>query len=227
MSQDEHTLNKFDVEIEEIRACTLRMGGLVEIQFHDAIQALRDTNSNHARQIIDKDKAVNQLEVEIDALCCNAIACYKPTANDLRLIISVTKIIVHLERIGDEAKKIAQITERRAYSNHLTLTRFQRINHVIELTQILLKDVLDSFARLEPIQSDKIFNINHTVKSEIDNILRQVIQSMTENTHNISTSLDFLLVTKTIERINDHAKSIADLVMHASSRYKESNALIH
>ena len=183
------------------------------------MQALRKSNANNARQIIDQDQRVNLLEVEIDALCCNAIARYKPTASDLRLIVTSTKIIVHLERIGDEVKKIANMTERRAQQYQLAIPRFTEINHATKLTQSMLKDVLDSYARLDPIAARRLIDRNDLVKEEFDCILRHLIEFMTENPHTISTSLDFFLITKAIERISDHVKFIAELVLKTSNRY--------
>jgi len=221
MPQDEHILKRFDNELKSIRTRTLEMGGLVEMQFKQAMHALRESNAYLARKIIDQDQRVNLLEVEIDALCCNALACHKPTASDLRLIITATKIIVHLERIGDEAKKIAHMTERRAHSHHLAIPRFSKINHATELTQVTLKDVLDSFARLDPVSAGKLMDRNDTVKEELDSTLRHLVEYMTENPHTISTSLEFFLITKAIERISDHVKFIAELVIEASNRYDD------
>jgi len=219
MSQDEHTLKRFDIELTAIRSHILEMGGLVEMQFKQAMQALRKSNAYLARNIIDQDQRVNRLEVEIDALCCNAIACYKPTASDLRMLVTATKIIVHLERIGDESKKIAHMAERRAYQCHLAMPRFNEINHATELTRDMLKDVLDSFARYDPIAARKLINRSDLVKEEFDSILRHLIEFMTENPHTISTSLEFLLITKAIERISNHVKFVAELVMESSNRY--------
>lgn len=165
MTQDEHTLKRFDNELQTIRAHILKMAGLVEIQFIDAVHALSKSNTNLARRIIDQDQRVNRLEVDIDALCCNAIACYKPTASDLRLLVTATKIIVHLDRIGDEAKKIAHMTERRAQQYHLAMPRLSEINHVTELAREMLKDVLDSYARLDPASARKIIDRNDLVKN--------------------------------------------------------------
>lgn len=219
MTQDEHTLKRFDIELEAIRSHTLKMGGLVEMQFIHAIQALSTSNAYLARQTIDQEHQVNRLELEIDALCCNAIACYKPAASDLRLIITATKIIVHLERIGNESKKIAHMAERRAQQYQLAMPRFSEINHATELTQVMLKDVLDSFARLDPVMARKVIDRNDLAKEEFDIILRHLVEFMTENPHTISTSLEFFFITKAIERISDYVKFIAELVMEASNRY--------
>lgn len=222
MSQDEHTLKRFDTELQAIRALILEMGELVEIQFKHAMQALSNSNANLARHIIDQDQQVNRLEVEIDALCCNAIACYKPTASDLRSIVTATKIIMHLERIGDETKKIAHISERRAHQYHLEMPRLSEIRHANELTMESLKDVLDSFARLDFISAQKVIDRIGLGKENFESILRNLVEFMTDHPHTISTSLEFLLVTKAIERISYHVKFIAELVMESSSRYYDT-----
>jgi len=197
----------------------MNMGELVEMQFKHAMQALSNSNANLARHIIDQDQQVNRLEVEIDALCCNAIACYKPTASDLRSIVTSTKIIMHLERIGDEAKKIAHISERRAHQYNLAMPRFLEISHATESILESLRDVLDSFALLDFISAQKVIDRIGLGKENFENILRNLVEFMTDHPHTISTSLEFLLVTKAIERINDHVKSIAELVMESSNRY--------
>jgi len=219
MAQNEHTLKRFDNELETICAHIMQMGGLVERQFIDAMQALCYSNASLARKVIDQDKQVNQFEVEIDALCCNALACYSPTASDLRRIVTATKIIVHLERIGDEAKKIAHITERRTRHYHLAMPRFAEIKLVAKQTQEILKEVLDSYARQDSLSACNIIVRHDMAKAEFDGILRQLIKFMTETPHTISTSLDFFLITKAIERIGDHVKYVAELVAQPSNRY--------
>lgn len=221
MQHSEHTLTRFDNELEAILTRVMEMGGLVEMQYKNAMQALSTSNANLARHIIDQDHQVNQLEVEIDAKCCNAIACYTPTASDLHLIITATKVAAHLERIGDEAKKIAHMTERRAHQYQLAMPRFLEINRVTKLTQIMLKDALDSFARIEPVSARDVILRSDLLKEEFVTILRHLIEFMTENPHTISTSLEFFLITKAIERISDHIKSIAELVIEVPNRYHD------
>ena len=218
MLPDTHTLQRFDNELEAIRSNILMMGGLVELQFISAMQALSKTDAHLARQIIDQDQRVNQLEVETDALCCNTIARFNPAANDLRVIVTATKITVHLERIGDEAKKIAHVTERRAQQYHPGIPRFVEIKHATDLTQSMLKEVLDSYARQEPIPASKLTDRNKMVKAEFDGIFRHLISYMSKNPHSITSSLDFFLITKAIERISAHVKFIAELILESSNK---------
>lgn len=219
MTQDEHTLKRFDSELEDIRGHILKMGGLVEIQLKLALHSLFEANTCLARQVVDQDQQVNQMEVEIDSLCCSAIARHNPTASDLRLIVNATKIIMHLERIGDEAKKIANIVERRAQQYRLQIPRPWKINHTSDLTQAMLQDVLHSFARLDPLSASNIIERNDLLKEEFVTIFHHLIELMTESPHAISASLDTLFITKAIDRIGDHIKFISELVMHSSNRY--------
>ncbi len=222
MKQDEHTLNRFDAELENIRALILQMCGLVEIQFNMALHALFESNSYLARQVIDQDQQVNRMEVEVDSLCCSLIARRKPTASDLRLIVNATKIIVHMERIGDEAKKVAHIAERRAQQYRLAIPRPLRLNQTTELTRSMLEDVLDSYARLDPRSARKVIEQNDLLKEEFVILFHHLVEFMTENPHTISASLETLFVVKAIERMGDHIKFISELVIGSSNRYYDT-----
>ena len=151
-------------------------------------------------------------------MCCNAIARFNPTASDLRLIITATKIIVHLERIGDEAKKIAHMTERRAQQYPLGMPRFLEINQVSELTQKMLKNVLDSYARQDPVTARKQIENSILVNAVFDKIFRHLIAFMSESPHSISATLEFLLIIKAIERISAHGRFIAELILDSSDK---------
>ena len=222
MQKDEHTLKRFDHELEAICSRMMKMGGLVETQFTDAMYSLCHSNISIATQVIYNDRKVNQLEVEIDALCCNAIACYKPTASDLRWLVTATKIIVHLERIGDEIKKIAHMTERRAQKYQLTMPRFADISLAAAKTQTMLKDVLDSFARMDQSAAHDSIEQSHAIKQDFDSILRHLIDLMTDKPHSITLSLEFFLITKALERISDHVRFIALLVTEPANRHYEN-----
>lgn len=219
MQKVEHTLKRFDDELEAIYTQIMQMGGLVETQFTDAMQSLCSSNMALASQVIRKDKKVNQFEIEIDALCCNVIACHKPTASDLRWIITTTKIIVHLERIGDEIKKIANITERRAQKNQLSTPRFKEINLAAAKTQAMLKHVLDSFARTDTQSALGLIGQSDAMKKDFESILLHLISFMTDKPHTITASLEFFLITKALESISEHIKSIAMHVIKQSDRY--------
>ena len=219
MTHDEHTLKRFDTELEDIRTYILKMGGLVEIQFKLALHALFEANTYIARQVVDQDQQVNRMEVEIDSLCCSAIARHNPKASDLRLIVNATKIIVHLERIGDEAKKIAGIVERHTQQYRLAAPRTLKISNISGLTQTMLQDALHSFARMDQLSARKICAQNDLLKEEFFKVFHHLIEFMAASPHTISVSLETLFIVKAIERIGDHIKFISELVINSSNRY--------
>lgn len=221
---NKHTLKRFDSELETIRAHILEMGGLVEMQLQQALLALCMANTHLANQVIDQDQRVNQLEVKIDGLCCRTIACHQPTANDLRSIVTATKLIVQLERIGNEAKKIAHMAERRALQYRLVMTRFTDIRQVAESTQKLLQASLDSFARLNPDAARTVIMDTISLKEEFGTLFRHLVGYITENPRTISSSLDILFIAKAIERIADYITVMSELIIELSDRHTEAQA---
>jgi phosphate transport system protein len=221
---NKHTLKRFDSELETIRAHILEMGGLVEMQLQQALLALCMANTHLANQVIDQDQRVNQLEVKIDGLCCRTIACHQPTANDLRSIVTATKLIVQLERIGNEAKKIAHMAERRALQYRLVMTRFTDIRQVAESTQKLLQASLDSFARLNPDAARTVIMDTISLKEEFGTLFRHLVGYITENPRTISSSLDILFIAKAIERIADYITVMSELIIESSDRHAEAQA---
>ena len=221
MQQKAHTFTKFDDDLNAIRAHILEMSELVEIQLRQSLLGLFEANLVIARQVIDQDYSVNQLEKRIDSLCVTAIARQQPAASDLQSIIIATKIVVHLERIGDEAKKIARITERLAQQNNLTRQRFSGVQLAAQLAQQKLTEVVDCFARLDTFTAYKLLGSEDLITEEFNKILKHMIQSMTDDPRTISSSLEIVFVAKAIERIGSHIKHLSKLVIDASNRYGE------
>jgi phosphate transport system protein len=219
MQQKAHTFTKFDDELNSIRAHILQMSELVEMQLRQSLLALFEANLVIARQVLDQDYSVNQLEVRIDSLCVNAIARQQPAASDLQSIVIATKIVVHLERIGDEAKKIARIAERLAQQNILTRQRFSGIHVAAQLAQQKLTEVIDCFARLDSFTAYKLFGSEDLINEEFNKILEHMIQSMTGDPRTISSSLEIVFVAKAIDHIGSHIKHLSKLVIDASGRY--------
>ena len=219
MQQKVHTFAKFDDELDSIRAHILEMSELVEMQFRQSLLALFETNAVIARQVVGQDYSVNQMEVLIDHLCVTTIAREQPTASDLQSIVFATKIVVPLERIGDEAKKIARIAERLARQKNLTKQRFSGVRLAAQLAQQKLADVIDSFARLDAFTANKLLDSENLVDNEFNIIFRELIQSMTDDPRTITSSLDVVFVAKAIERVRSHIKHISKLIIDASARY--------
>ena len=221
MPQKEHTFTKFDDDLHAIRDHILEMGGMVEKQFKQSLTALFESNAAVAKQVIDQDYSVNQLEVMIDNLCVTAIARQQPAASDLQSIIISTKVVVHLERIGDEAKKIARIAERLSYQKRLRKQHPSSVHHAAEVAQHNLSAVMESYALLDTIAASKLLHSEDTTEEKFNIVFRALVQSMTDDPRTISSSLEILFVAKAIEHIENHIKHIAKLVIEASNRYSE------
>lgn len=210
----DHTLKQFDTELEEIRSQVLQMGGLVEQQIMRAIQALTEGHVGLAREVMDNDHRVNALEVAIDEECSTVIARRQPAAKDLRMIMTVVKTITDLERIGDEAAKIARMTLSLYSNDRPTVPRAAEIQHVADIALGMLRNALDAFARLDLAVAAKVVRQDEQVDSEFKSILRQLITFMMEDPRTISHALDILFIAKSIERIGDHSKNMSEYVVY-------------
>jgi len=210
----EHTLKQFDSELEEIRSKVLQMGGLVEEQITSALEALISGNVSLARQVMENDHRVNALEVAIDEDCSTVIARRQPAAKDLRMVMTVVKTITDLERIGDEAAKIARMTRAIYESDRPTVPRTSEIQHVADLALKMLRTSLDAFARLDLTVAATVVRQDEQVDKAFVSILRQLITFMMEDPRTISHSIEILFIAKAIERIGDHAKNMSEYVVY-------------
>ncbi|MDX8379309.1 MAG: phosphate signaling complex protein PhoU [Gallionella sp.] len=214
MSHSEHTSKQFDVELESIRAYVLQMGGLVESQIKNAIISLVEGDIDLMDRVIKEDDRVNALEVKIDEACSQTIACRQPTASDLRLLMMVVKTITDLERIGDEAEKIARMAKMLSEKHGLAIPRYHGVKHASNLAVDMLRQSLDAFARLDVQMAAEVVRQDDQVDIEFRAIMRYLITFMMEDPRTISTSLEILFVAKAIERIGDHAKNISEYVIY-------------
>ncbi len=210
----EHTLKQFDTELEEIRSRVLQMGGLVEQQITHALEALMGGNVTLARQVMENDHQVNALEVAIDEDCSTVIARRQPAAKDLRMVLTVVKTITDLERIGDEAAKIARMTRAIYESDRPTVPRTSEIQHVADIALSMLRSSLDAFARLDTTVAASVVRQDERVDKAFVSILRQLITFMMEDPRTISHAIEILFIAKAIERIGDHAKNISEYVVY-------------
>jgi len=214
MVNKEHISKQFDADLEEARTRVLQMGGFVEEQIERAMEALTTGNEELINQVIEYDHRVNAMEVAIDEICSQIIVRRQPTASDLRLIIMIIKTITDLERIGDEAQKIARMSKLIYAKDRLQTPRFKEIKHVASIAMDMVKKALDSFARLDPNSAAQIVRQDEFVDEEFRSIMRQLITFMMEDPRKISTSLEILFVAKAIERIGDHAKNMSEYVVY-------------
>jgi phosphate transport system protein len=210
----EHTSKQFDHELENVRARVLQMGGLVEEQTVRALQALTSGDLELTRRVIEDDHRVNAMEVTLDEECSTIIARRQPAAGDLRMLMTVVKTITDLERIGDEAEKIARMTQLIYGSDRMPVPRVVEIKHVANVALEMLRMALDAFARMDLSAAAEVVRRDQQVDEEFRSILRQLITFMMEDPRTITHALEILFIAKAIERIGDHAKNMSEYVVY-------------
>jgi phosphate transport system protein len=192
----------------------LLMGGMVETQFDEALEAFRIDNAEQADKVMADDQAVNQLEVQLDDACSHLIVRRQPAANDLRTVMATIKVITDLERIGDEASKIARMAKSLHERGMVSFNHYEIVRTISRATADMLHDALDAFARLDGKAGRADHRQDDVIDYEFRTILRNMITFMMEDPRTISSALDTLWVAKAIERIGDHAKNIAEYVIY-------------
>ncbi|HQS99820.1 MAG: phosphate transport system regulatory protein PhoU [Hydrogenophilales bacterium 16-64-46] len=210
----EHTYKQFDTELESVRANVLKMGGLVEEQIINAVEALMKGDLELAERVEANDHNVNALEVAVDEDCAHIVARRQPTASDLRMVMMVVKTITDLERIGDEAAKIARMAKLIHKAERISLPRFSEVKYMSELVLDMLRKALDGFARLDATKAVDIARADQLVDEEFRLNLRHLITYMMEDPRTISVFIDILFVAKAIERMGDHAKNMSEYVVY-------------
>jgi phosphate transport system protein len=209
----EHISKQFDAELESVRSRVLQMGGLVEEQILRAVEALDTGDMERIEKTIADDHRVNALEVGLDEACIHIIARRQPAAGDLRLLITVIKTITDLERIGDEAEKIARMAKLIHAAERQHMPRIE-IKHVAQRAVAMLRQSLDAFARLDVAEAMHVVKQDSAVDDEFRAIMRQLITFMMEDPRTITRALEILFIAKAIERIGDHAKNMSEYVIY-------------
>jgi phosphate transport system protein len=212
--QSEHISKQYDADLEAVRAKVLEMGALVEQQFVDAIESLIKANTALAKSVIKKDDLVNALEVQIDEDCSHIIARRQPAAGDLRMVLMMIKSITDLERIGDEAAKIARYALKSSEADRLLSPRFVEIKAMAYTAREMLHMALDAFARSDATKVVEIAQMDREVDEQYQAAIRQLLTFMLEDPRTISSSLEVIFMAKAVERIGDHAKNIAEYVVY-------------
>ena len=214
MGVTEHISKQFEADLDTTRTRVLQMGGLVEAQILAAIQAFATGDAALIDQVIANDARVNGYEVAIDGACNHIVVKRQPAASDLRLIMAISKIVTDLERMGDEAKKIARMAKRIHENSSTLVQKFPAIRHAAERAISMLRRTLDAFARLDCNAAAEVIRADAGIDAEFGAILRQLITYMMEDPRTFSTALEIIWVAKAIERIGDHAKNMAEYVIY-------------
>lgn len=210
---DRHISSQFDAELNSISTHVLEMGGLVEAQLNQAVFALVNMNLEAADQVLATEVKINQMEVQIDHEIISTIGRRQPTARDLRFLMSISRTTQNLERAGDEIARMARMVRSIISSGTPRNLPSQELRVAADLATALLRKSLDSFARLDTAMAVSIIRADDAIDDEYNGFLRKLITYMMEDPRTISTSLDLLFLAKSIERVGDHAKNIAEQII--------------
>ncbi|HEU5176448.1 MAG TPA: phosphate signaling complex protein PhoU [Burkholderiales bacterium] len=210
----DHASKQYDLDLGSIRSRVLAMGGLVESQIRRAIDALASGDLQLSDEVIAADHKVNAMEVALDGDCSQLIVRRQPAANDLRMIFAIMKTVTDLERIGDEAQKIARMAKNIHERGAAQAAPLVEVRHAAEAAISMLRRTLDAFAPLDCDTAAEVIRDDAGIDTEFRSILRQLITYMMEDPRTISTSLDIVWIAKAIERIGDHSKNMAEYVIY-------------
>ncbi len=216
ISQDAHTVKQFDILLANLRNLVLEMGGLVEEQIQHAVQALDNEDIAASREVISRDQIINGLQVKTDEDCVSIIALRQPLGSDLRLIMSLSKIVTDLERIGDEAEKIARMTVKTydGVSSPPSAKLLRDVVPMAKLAQGMLHGCLDALARLDVEKAVEVAQGDDELDQEFQSALRRLITYMMEDSRTIGHAINVIFIIKALERIGDHSKNIAEYIIY-------------
>lgn len=213
MNMTKHTFAQFDTELDDLRRRVVMMGELVCRQVVRAVDGLTGNDMTLIDDVIDTEKVVNRKEIELDELCIQLIARHAPAASDLRLLMTIMQMITDLERVGDEAKKIAKAARPIIESEAAFVPKVE-LRHVANMAVGMLNNALDCFVRQDPSAVADILRQDKEVDAIFKGIIRQLATFMMEDPRLITRSLDVLFIAKSIERVGDHATNIAEQVVY-------------
>lgn len=213
---DKHLSSQFDAELGAVSTRVLEMGGMAEAQVAQALGALAQLDGEAAAGVLAQEARINQMEVRIDADLWLIVARRQPTARDLRLLVAVSKAIANLERVGDEAARIARTVQRLLDNGMSTRLRtpMDDLQFAGRLAVAQLRKALDAFARLDTEAALEVLQQDDQIDREFDGLLRNLITFMMEDPRTISASIDLIFVAKAIERVGDHAKNLAEATIY-------------
>jgi phosphate transport system protein len=215
MPMSEHTYRQFDADIDSIRSAFTTMGGLVERQLLRAVDAVRYGDLRLTTAVLVDERQINQMQVESDLRCNQIIAKRQPIAIDLREIIGVIHGVNDLERIGDEAKKIA-LKAQQFVDGKLPIP-FDPVLQMTEIVADMLRSAIDSFLRQDEAAAERLIQRDIEVDALRDELIGALMRRMSEDPTRVSEALSLVFVVQSLERVGDHAKNIAEYIMHVVS----------
>ncbi|WP_207060706.1 phosphate signaling complex protein PhoU [Motiliproteus sp. SC1-56] len=219
----DHISRQFNEELEGIKSHLMTMGGIVEKQLQDAVTALLDGDSELAERARQSDKLINAWEVEIEEQCTQIIARRQPAASDLRLIMAVSRAVNDLERVGDEAARIAQQAAKLAAEGE-SPRGYSETRHISGLIREMLNGSLTAFARYDTDLAYKVAKMDRDVDDEYKSAMRALATYMMEDPRSISRILNIIWVLRSLERIGDHARNICQHLIYLVKGINVSHA---
>jgi phosphate transport system protein len=210
---DKHISSQFDAELNSISSHVLEMGGLVESQLNQAIQALVGMNLETAERVIENERRINEMELLIDQEIISTISRRQPTARDLRFLMAISRTTQNLERAGDEVARMARMVKSILQNGTPRNLPTSELRMAADLTTMMLRKTLDAFARLDTQMAVAIIKQDSEVDNEYNGFLRKLMTYIMEDARTISPSLDLLFLAKAIERVGDHSKNIAEQII--------------
>ncbi|APX94783.1 phosphate transport system regulatory protein PhoU [Halomonas sp. 1513] len=212
-THSQHISKQFNQELEELKTHLMAMGGLVEKQVQEAVAALLDGDSRLAERVRDNDAAVNDMQIKIDDECTRVLARRQPAASDLRLVLAVIRATSDLERIGDEASKIARNAMSLAEAGNGS-KGFIEVRHISEHVRKMVRDALTAFARFDIDLALEVVHEDEAVDSEYTTAMRSLMTFMMEDPRSITSVLSVMWILRALERIGDHANNLAEYVVY-------------
>jgi len=213
LNLSQHISRQFNEELEEVRSKVLHMGGIVEEQVINAVKALVGNESSLAKYVIESDARVNLLEIDIDEECTRIVALRQPAATDLRLVMAVIKTINDLERIGEEAKRVAKMSQEEL-DGFIGAEVCADLTHMGELVSDMLRNVLDAFARTDVTTAVEVVKADKKVDAKYKGLVHHLIASMSADSETVPVALNILWATRSLERMGDRCQNIAEYVIH-------------
>lgn len=210
---DNHISQQFNADLESLKSEFLEMGGLVEKQIADAVKSIENVDSEIAQRVMENEPKVDAMEVAIDEQCTIILAKRQPAASDLRMVLTVTKAVRDLERMGDEAQKVARMAiklSEDATSSH----GFIELRHIGSGVQHMLRHSLDAFARYDADMALEVAKEDKLIDQEYTSALRELITYMMEDPRSISRAMNVLWALRSLERIGDHARNLAEHLIY-------------
>ncbi|PNK60880.1 phosphate signaling complex protein PhoU [Psychrobacter sp. FDAARGOS_221] len=213
---EKHISKSFDEDLQQSKDLFLTMGRMAAEQVTLATHALVDGNVERATQVIEDDEQINQMEIKIDEKVILLVAKRQPAANDLRLVIALSKGVVDLERVGDEASKIARMACR-LHKEGASPRGYSEVQNLSNQVRVMLLDALDAFNRMDPEQAFGVLQSDETVNEEYQSASRSLMTYVMEDSRHVSKVINILWVLRALERVGDHARNIAELVIYCTS----------